>query len=321
MQLLWLTIILDPPISPRWERFAPGPVREVVVHPDKKILASAKAASKKRAAKDQTSEPKKRGRPPKKIVAKEGDDNPFNGDQSEAAPLAVPPADAAMLEIVPTEEPQPSPAEPAQEEPHGEQKAQPPPPNRSTFAGRTRVGSQHSNHNGILEEQCTTKLFQSTSGKIPWSVSTGAYAAKWIALMMQWPNSLRQRRLMLLLCQLLPLLHLQPRHVVQQGSQGNQKPRPKLQRNRPQELHELAVDVAVGVVRDAMQSDSIRGVLAFSDTWMPWGNVEGQQSFQPFVILSQQSVLQQPVTWTGDLGSLIAGNGKQSNGHAMRYTL
>lgn len=142
MQLLWLTIILDPPISPRWERFAPGPVREVVVHPDKKILASAKAASKKRAAKDQTSEPKKRGRPPKKIVAKEGDDNPFNGDQSEAAPLAVPPADAAMLEIVPTEEPQPSPAEPAQEEPHGEQKAQPPPPNRSTFAGRTRVGSE-----------------------------------------------------------------------------------------------------------------------------------------------------------------------------------
>lgn len=140
---LWLTIILDPPISPRWERFAPGPVREVVVHPDKKILASAKAASKKRAAKDQTSEPKKRGRPPKKIVAKEGDDNPFNGDQSEAAPLAVPPADAAMLEIVPTEEPQPlPPAEPAQEEPHGEQKAQPPPPNRSTFAGRTRVGSE-----------------------------------------------------------------------------------------------------------------------------------------------------------------------------------
>eukprot|EP00438_Fugacium_kawagutii_P015208 Skav213594 [mRNA] locus=scaffold77:75291:78931:+ [translate_table: standard] len=126
-----------------WERFAPGPVREVVVQPDKKILPGATAASKKRAAKDKgsTSEPKKRGRPPKRPVAQGSEENPFTGGQSESAPVAVPQPDAPMEIVDDPQNPLPLPSH-AQEEPCGEAKAQPPPPTRSTFAGRTRVGSE-----------------------------------------------------------------------------------------------------------------------------------------------------------------------------------
>ncbi|CAL1166531.1 unnamed protein product [Cladocopium goreaui] len=94
-----------------WERFAPGPVQTVTILPSKKDHA--------------TKQPRKRGRAPR--ASGPGEQQIF-AEKSSVASVAVPP----QVDAEEPEPPQPS----AVATP-----AQPPPPERATFAGRTGVGS------------------------------------------------------------------------------------------------------------------------------------------------------------------------------------
>ena len=118
----------------RWERFAPGPVQAVTILPSKKDHVSKQPRKKGRVPRDPNLPPPKRGRPPKirnppetQQASGQGEQQIF-AEKSSVASIAVPPQVAAEV----PEPPRPS----AVATP-----AQPPPPGRATFAGRTESGS------------------------------------------------------------------------------------------------------------------------------------------------------------------------------------
>ena len=118
----------------RWERFAPGPVQTVTILPSKKDHATKQPRKRGRAPRDPNLPPPKRGRPPKNRnppvtqQARGPGEQQIFAEKSSVDSVAVPP----QVDAEEPEPPQPS----AVATP-----AQPPPPERATFAGRAGVGS------------------------------------------------------------------------------------------------------------------------------------------------------------------------------------
>eukprot|EP00913_Durusdinium_trenchii_P006545 g6148.t1 len=122
-----------------WERFAPGPVQPVYIAPAK-IPAPEDGEPKKRGrppkVRDPNDPPPKRGRPPKRPPVVQEEDQ----GQGAAAEIFVEQAGAAPIAIPPVEEEvELGPGQDMVLQPVVDN---PPPPTRSTFAGRTKSGSE-----------------------------------------------------------------------------------------------------------------------------------------------------------------------------------
>ena len=134
----------------RWERFAPGQVRTIVV-------AKAKAKALPGAS------PKKRGRKRKEPAPEEpeagggeaGMDEVFRGRQAKACGVALPPDPPKQDALLPLNKPEPEPFG----DHGGDGSVSLPFPTRATFAGRVREGSL--THQKFFDER-RQRFYEST---------------------------------------------------------------------------------------------------------------------------------------------------------------